>query len=82
MTSQFSDMTLLSNFFDAVLFLLSSLITRSSLMSILSLVLELWQFFLSGIDQKSGNRKYPRLSFAQYLETGASKEYQMWHERL
>ena len=29
-----------------------------------------------------GNWKYPRLSFAQYLETGASKEYQIWCERL
>ena len=33
------------------------------------------------IDQKSGNQKCSRLSFAQYLETGASKEYQIWHER-
>ena len=29
------------------------------------------------------NRKYPHLSFAQYLKTGSvSKEYQIWHERL
>ena len=26
--------------------------------------------------------EYPRLSFAQYLETGAIKEYQIWYERL
>ena len=26
----------------------------------------------TSFDQKSGNRKYPRLSFAQYLETGVS----------
>ena len=26
------------------------------------------------MDQKSGNRKYPRLSFGQYLETGVSKD--------
>ena len=32
------------NFFDAVLFLLSSLVTGPSFMSISSLVLELWQF--------------------------------------
>ena len=44
MTSQFSDMTSSSNFFDVVLFLLSSLVTGSSFMSISSLVLELWQF--------------------------------------
>ena len=43
MTSQFSDMTSTSNFFDVVLFLLSSLVTGPSLMSISSLVLELWQ---------------------------------------
>ena len=34
----------LSNFFDVVLFLLSSLVTDPSFMSISSLVLELWQF--------------------------------------
>ena len=44
MTSQFSDMTSTSNFFDAVLFLLSSLVTGPSFMSISSPVLELWQF--------------------------------------
>ena len=31
-------------------------------------------FPLQGMDQKSGNRKYPRLSFSQYLETGVSKD--------
>ena len=44
MTSQFSNMMSLSKFFDVVLFLLSSLVTGSSFMSISSLVLELWQF--------------------------------------
>ena len=44
MTSQFSDMTSTSNFFDVVLFLLSSLVTGPSFMLISSLVLELWQF--------------------------------------
>ena len=44
MTSQFSDMTSTSNFFDVVLFLLSSLVTGPRFMSISSLVLELWQF--------------------------------------
>ena len=44
MTSQFSDMTSSSIFFDVVLFLLSSLVTGPSFMSISSLVLELWQF--------------------------------------
>ena len=44
MTSQFSDMTSSSIFFDVVLFFLSSLVTGPSFMSISSLVLELWQF--------------------------------------
>ena len=44
MTSQFSDMTSSSNFFYAVLFLLSSLVTGTSFMSISSLVPELQQF--------------------------------------
>ena len=47
------------NFFDAVLFLLSSLVTGPSFMSISLLVLELWQFSFIGIDWKSGSRKYP-----------------------
>ena len=46
MTSQFSDMTSTSIFFDVVLFLLSSLVTDPSFMSISSLVLELWQLSL------------------------------------
>ena len=44
MASQFSDMTSSSSFFDVPLFLLSSLVTGPSLMSISSLVLGLWQF--------------------------------------
>ena len=44
MASQFSDMMLSSIFCDIVLFLLSSLVTGPSLMSISSLALELWQF--------------------------------------
>ena len=44
MTPQFSDMTSTSIFFDVFLFLLSSLVTGPSFMSISSLVLELWQF--------------------------------------
>ena len=42
--SQFSDMTSSSNFFDVVLFLLSSLVTGPNFMLISSQVLELWQF--------------------------------------
>ena len=44
MTSQFLDMTSSSNVFDVVLFLLSSLVTCPSFMSILGLILEFWQF--------------------------------------
>ena len=43
MTSQFSDMTSPSKLFDVVLYLLSSLFTGPSFMSLSSLVLELWQ---------------------------------------
>ena len=31
-------------------------------------------FLLQGLDQKSGNRKYARLSFSQYLETGQVRD--------
>ena len=46
MTSQFSDMTSSSNFFDVVLFLLSSFVTGLSFMSILSLVVDYDNFLL------------------------------------
>ena len=45
MTSQFFDVTSSSNVLEVVLFLLSSLVTGPSFMSISSLVLELWQFY-------------------------------------
>ena len=44
MATKFSDMTSSSRFFDFVSFLLSSLVTGPSLISISSLVLALWQF--------------------------------------
>ena len=44
MIPQFADMTSSSNFFDAVLSLLPSLVTGPIFMSISSLVLKLWQF--------------------------------------
>ena len=44
MALQFFDMASLSNVFDFILFFLSSLVTGPSLMSVSSLVLELWQF--------------------------------------
>ena len=58
MMSQFFDMASSSFFFffDVVLFVLSGLVTGPSFMSISSLVLELWQFYFIGIDQKSENR--------------------------
>ena len=42
MTPRFADMSSLLNFFDIVVFLLSSLITGRIFMSISQLVLELW----------------------------------------
>ena len=44
MTSQFSDMTSSSNFFDVVLFLFWNLVTGPTFISISWLVLELWKF--------------------------------------
>ena len=44
MTSQFSDMAPSTNLFDVILFLLPSLVTGPSFISVSSLVLELWQF--------------------------------------
>ena len=65
MTSQFADMASSPNLCDVVLLLLSSLVTGPSFWSYEN-------FLLQGINQKSGNWKYPRLSFAHYLETGVS----------
>ena len=58
-TPQFANMSSSSNFFDVALFLLSSLDTGSSFMTI-----------------------YPRLTFFQYLETGASQGCQIWYRCL
>ena len=44
MTSEFTDRTLSSDFFDVAMFFLSILVTDPSFMSISLLVLELWQF--------------------------------------
>ena len=46
MTSQLTNMKKLSNFFDAAVFLLSSLVTHPSLISISLMVLELWSYFV------------------------------------
>ena len=60
------------------LFLLSSLVTGRSFMSISSLVLELWQF--------SFIRDWPEIRKSEIppsdFETGASYGYQIWHECL
>ena len=58
--------------FFVYLFLLSSVVAGPSFMSVSSLVLGLWQFFLWGIDQKSEDWKYPLLRFSQHLEIGLS----------
>ena len=72
MTLQFFDMVSPSDFFDVFLFLSRSLVARQ-----VSCQNHHWfwiydKFHLQGIDQESGNLTYPRLSFAQYLETAAS----------
>ena len=58
MTSQFFDMTSLSNFSKVVLFLLSSLVTVPSFKSISSLVLQLWQLW-----PKTWKSEIPRPEF-------------------
>ena len=70
--SGIADMTSSSSFFDVVVFLLSSLGTGPYFKSISLLILELGPFSFIRVDQKSGSWKYPRLSFAQHLETGES----------
>ena len=57
MTSLFADKTSSSSFLDVAVFLLSSLVTGPSFMSISLLVLELWQFFCKGLirNPKLGN---------------------------
>ena len=63
MSSQFRDMKLSSVFFDIVLFLLSSLVTGSSFMSISSLVLELWQFCFIRDWPESQKSEIPQFGF-------------------
>ena len=65
------------NFFNVVVFLLSSLVTGPSFMPISWLILELWQFSFIEDWPEIRNQKYPRLSFAQYMETGEGKGYQI-----
>ena len=55
MTSQFFHFSIIFNFFYVALFLLLILVNAPSLMSISSLVLELWLFFLRGIYPISGD---------------------------
>ena len=69
--SQFLDMMSLSSFFDVVVFLLSSLATGVQGSS----QYHEWfwsydNFRLQEIDQKSGNQKYPRLSFVNIWRLG------------
>ena len=69
-------------FFDVALFLLSSLVTGPCFMSISSLVLELSQFSFIKDWPEIQKLKISHLSFAQYLETGASYGYVIWHKCL
>ena len=61
--SQFGDMSSSPNFFDVVLFLLSTLVTIPSFMSILSLALELWQFSFKRDWPATWKLKIPRSDF-------------------
>ena len=70
------------NFFEGFLFLLLSLVTGWSFMSVSSVVLELLQVSFKRIDHKSENCKYTCLSFSQYLTTEASYWYQILHKSL
>ena len=79
-TSQFANMTSLSIFFDACLVSLVkfkywpkfhvNIITGSGVMII---------YLYKGHWPEIRKLEIPRLSFAQYLEAGASSEYQIWH---
>ena len=76
MILQLTEMKSSSNFFFYTdLFLLSSSVTGLSFMSISLMVLKLKISFISDWPY---NWKYPRLSFAQYLGTGASYGYKIW----
>ena len=68
MTSQFADMTSTSNFFDVALFLLPSLVTGPSFMSRSYWFWSMTIFVYKGL--VIWKSEIPRLSFAQYLETG------------
>ena len=82
MTSQFSDRRHRQIFFRRCFVSLVKLSYWSKFHVNIIIGSRVMTISLHEIDQKSGNTKYPRLSFAQYLETGASKECQIWHERL
>ena len=82
MTSHFPDMTSKSFFLRCFVFLVKfsywskfhvNIITGSGIMTI---------FFYKEFTRNPENRKYPRLSFAQYLETGAKYGYRTLHECL
>ena len=64
-TSQFADMTSSSNFFDVVVFFLSSLVTGPSFMSTSLLILELWQFFFMRDWTKIRKSEIPPSEFCQ-----------------
>ena len=67
-------------FFDGVFFLLSSLVTGPSFMSISSLVLEFWQFSFTRDWPEIRKSEISTSEFSQYLETGASQRCQIWHK--
>ena len=81
MTQQFADMMSSSFSKKIAVFLLTSLVTGSSLMSISLLVLELRKFSFIN-DQKSGNRKYCRLSFSNIWKLGEVEETKFGNQSL
>ena len=71
MISQFADMTSSPNFFDIVIFLLSSLVTGPSFMLISLLVLQLCQFsFNKGLTRNSEIRNTPFWVFPSIQRLG------------
>ena len=81
MRLQFADMTSLWILWRFGI-LVSIVVTGSSFMSISLLVLVLGQFLLIRDWPKIQKRKYTYLSFAQHLQTGTRKSYQIWRKCL
>ena len=82
MTSQFSDMTLLSIFSNVALFLLSNSVTGPGSMSISSLVLELWQFPFIRDWPDIWKSEIPSSDFCLISGDWGELGIPIWHEHL